>query len=194
MLTEALNSIEWTKWNSKFNKTVKSAINTLSLSIFLALSSPITNAWTSDNEQSKTIQFVHTDNETWEITKLSDYKWKWVIVNFWAPWCPICIQEFPDLMNIDKKEDVVVISVAMDYWPSKDGAKDTIRRNNLSFEKIIFWLSRRDENSFSRQVWPVDFYPTTYLYDKNWNLVAYMPWKFNLWKVENFIKWNKQKK
>jgi len=44
--------------------------------------------------------------------KLSDYKGTWVIVNFWATWCPPCRHEIPDLSDYHlEHEDAVVIGV-----------------------------------------------------------------------------------
>ena len=31
---------------------------------------------------------------------LSQYKGKWVIVNYWATWCPPCLEEVPDLVAL----------------------------------------------------------------------------------------------
>ena len=48
--------------------------------------------------------------------KLSDYKGKIIIVNFWASWCNPCVEEFPSMIKlVDKmKDDVMVIAVSTD--------------------------------------------------------------------------------
>ena len=48
---------------------------------------------------------------------LSEYRGKTVILNFWATWCPYCVQEMPDLKEIyraygSNEEDLVVLGVA----------------------------------------------------------------------------------
>ena len=47
--------------------------------------------------------------------RLSDYKGRWVVVNFWATWCVPCIQEIPEIAAFARERpEVVVIGVAMD--------------------------------------------------------------------------------
>ncbi len=45
---------------------------------------------------------------------LSDYRGKWVIVNYWATWCPPCLEEIPDLVELyedHRDKDVVVLGI-----------------------------------------------------------------------------------
>jgi thiol-disulfide isomerase/thioredoxin len=47
---------------------------------------------------------------------LSGLQGKWVLVNFWAPWCPMCIQEIPELASLQQAHrDLQVIGVAVMY-------------------------------------------------------------------------------
>ena len=44
---------------------------------------------------------------------LSDYRGKIVVLNFWASWCPPCLEEFPSLMQLQKDDpNIVVLAVA----------------------------------------------------------------------------------
>jgi thiol-disulfide isomerase/thioredoxin len=45
---------------------------------------------------------------------LADYRGKWVVVNYWATWCPPCQEEIPDLVDFHdrhKEHDAVVIGI-----------------------------------------------------------------------------------
>ncbi len=52
-----------------------------------------------------TLPDVRAESATQTIS-LSDYRGQWVIVNFWATWCPPCRKEMPDLQDFHSKHQV----------------------------------------------------------------------------------------
>lgn len=137
-------------------------------------------------EEPKAINFQFTDIDGKEV-KLSDFRGKWVLVNFWAPWCPLCWVEVPTLNELNKRKDFVVIGIGLDYGPDVNIVKDTASRHNLSFHAIVPGGARRNPDSPFRQVGPVDFYPTSYVYDPNGEIVMFIPGQVRMNKVLSFI-------
>lgn len=43
--------------------------------------------------------------------QLSDFRGRWVVVNYWATWCPPCIDEMPDLMDFHETHRSAGVSV-----------------------------------------------------------------------------------
>lgn len=103
-------------------------------------------------------KFTMTDSEGKTHT-LADYRGKWVIVNFWATWCPPCLEEIPDLVAIsDAREDVQVLGVAMGYQDPQQV---------LQFAEGMFVdypIVLGDEKT-ARQIGKVVGMPTTFVYD-----------------------------
>lgn len=98
---------------------------------------------------------------------LAGYKGKWVLVNYWATWCPPCLEEIPDLIALheNKKNNMVVIGVAMDYRSAKQVTDfaDSLLVNY----PIVLGTSR-----VINQIGPVQGLPTTYLYNPEGKMVA----------------------
>jgi thiol-disulfide isomerase/thioredoxin len=96
---------------------------------------------------------------------LADYRGKWVLVNFWATWCPPCLEEIPDLIALQEShKDLVVIGVAMDYKNKKEilaFADD----NLMSYPLVL-----GDEPTM-RQFGNAEVLPTSYIYNPQGKLV-----------------------
>ena len=146
----------------------------------------------AQTESSKAINFQFTDINGKSI-RLSDFRGKWVLVNFWAPWCPLCWVEVPVLNDLNKRKDFVVIGIGLDYGPDEAVVRDAATRHNLDFFAIVAGGARRNPDSPFRQVGPVDFYPTSYLYDPNGEIVMFIPGQVKLQNINAFINaWNKK--
>jgi thiol-disulfide isomerase/thioredoxin len=63
-------------------------------------------------------QLEGIDGKSYE---LSEFEGKKVILNFWATWCPYCVDEMPDLSKLADtyNDDLVVLAVNVDESESK---------------------------------------------------------------------------
>lgn len=164
----------------KFSHQIKRAL--LVLAVFLS----------SPAFAEKAIDFHFTD-VTGKQLRLSDYKGKWVLVNFWAPWCPLCWTETQTLNTLNKRKDFVVIGVGLDYGPDENTVQATAKRHDFEVT-IVAGGSRRDTNSPYRQVGPVDFFPTSYLYDPTGEIVMFVPGQVREGKLKSFMEdWNRER-
>src|SRR5262245_56226241 len=48
--------------------------------------------------------------------RISNYRGKWVVINYWATWCTSCVSEIPALNDLAKyyQDKVVVLGVNVD--------------------------------------------------------------------------------
>ncbi len=134
----------------------------------------------------KAISFVFTDIDGRQV-RLSDLRGQWVLVNFWAPWCPLCKVGVPVLNELNKRPDLAVIGVALDYGPDPGKIRETLHQVGMRFHAVVAGGSRRDPESSHRQVGPVDFFPTSYLYAPDGEIVMFIPGQIRAPKILGFM-------
>jgi thiol-disulfide isomerase/thioredoxin len=113
---------------------------------------------------------------------LAGYKGKWVLVNFWATWCPPCLEEIPDLVALSEgnTKRLVVIGIAMDYKSAKQ-VTDFADGLMVSYPIVL------GSNQIVSQIAPVDGLPTTYLYNPQGKLVAHQTGPITRKAIETFM-------
>ncbi|HSJ80870.1 MAG TPA: TlpA disulfide reductase family protein [Thiobacillus sp.] len=113
---------------------------------------------------------------------LSGYKGKWVLVNYWATWCPPCLEEIPDLIALheNKKNKLVVIGIAMDYRNAKQ-VTDFAEGLLVEYPIVL------GTPEIVSQIGPVQGLPTTYLFNPEGKMVAQQVGLITRASVESYI-------
>lgn len=115
---------------------------------------------------------------------LSDYRGKWVVVNYWATWCPPCLEELPELEVFHRThpERAVVLGVNMESIGDR-ALRAFVARQALSFPILV----AGESPALNRLVGPVPGLPTTYLVAPSGEPVARQVGQITAAGVKEFI-------
>jgi len=92
---------------------------------------------------------------------LHDLKGKVVLLNFWATWCPPCVEEMPSLVSLQAKmkDKVTVLAISVDV---DEGAyKKFVKDHGVDL------LTVRDPDEKSNTLYGTFKYPETYVIDRD---------------------------
>ena len=98
-------------------------------------------------------------------TSLENLKGKWVVINYWADWCPPCLKEMPELVNFaNANPDINVYAFNYDELEISE-LKPQLKKFSVDIPSII---------SHPRDIWgikPPQTIPATYFINTEGELV-----------------------
>jgi peroxiredoxin len=146
---------------------LKSSVLSVSLMAAILLTIPLSNAGglmdkiTSTDASNFTLMSAHGTD-----ISLSDYDGKFVLLNFWATWCPPCVKEMPALNDLHNKlngsSDFEVVGVHV--GPALATVKQFLKDRPVDFDILI-------DKSMSLSSWKVSGLPTTFLISPTGKLI-----------------------
>jgi thiol-disulfide isomerase/thioredoxin len=93
--------------------------------------------------------------------RLSDFKGKPVVVNFWATWCIYCVREFPQFEDAYRRYgdrvNFVMVDLTDNYRETMDSAKDFIRKNDYTFP-VYYDMKNSADNAYNISSIPVSLF------------------------------------
>lgn len=93
---------------------------------------------------------------------LSQYRGQVVVLNFWATWCPPCIDETPSMVKMQaylKSKGVIVLAVSID--DDEKAYHDFLKKYNVNMVTV------RDQARKVPSLYGTFGWPETYIVDRN---------------------------
>ncbi|HLZ42382.1 MAG TPA: TlpA disulfide reductase family protein [Candidatus Sulfotelmatobacter sp.] len=92
---------------------------------------------------------------------LDQFRGQVVVLNFWATWCPPCVEELPSLMTMQEQlrgKGIVVLGVSIDV--DQDAYHRFLRQHGINF------LTVRDPEQKVAGIYGTSGWPETYIIDR----------------------------
>src|SRR3984885_13823064 len=112
--------------------------------------------------------------------KLSDYRGKAILLNFWATWCPPCKVEMPWFADLQKQygqDGLIILGVAMD-----DSKPDSIAQ--FASEMRVNYPILLGTDKVSDDYGDIDSLPTTFYIGRDGTIVDKMTGLFDRKDIE----------
>jgi thiol-disulfide isomerase/thioredoxin len=106
-----------------------------------------------------------TVSDSQRTVTLSQLRGKPVILNFWATWCPPCVEEVPSLVELQKKlgDKVTILAVSEDA--DQNAVNQFVRDHNVDL------LTVRDPKQTANALYGTFKFPETYVIDRDGKIV-----------------------
>lgn len=121
---------------------------------------------------------------TGETVRLSDFRGKRVMLNFWASWCPPCRAEMPDMVDFYQDKDIEILAVNLtDTETALNDVEHFVDAYELDFPVLL------DTDLEVASLYAIQPIPTTFMIDSDGviSFKIFGPMNYNLM-VQEFEK------
>jgi thiol-disulfide isomerase/thioredoxin len=96
----------------------------------------VTSSPENDITITKRLFGLSFENTQGEAVPLAKYRGKPLVINFWATWCPPCVEEMPELSQWNKSvgNSVGIVGIGID---SPSNVRDFEAKNKISYELLV---------------------------------------------------------
>jgi cytochrome c biogenesis protein CcmG, thiol:disulfide interchange protein DsbE len=149
----------WVRRMGRFIGAIAPVFILIPLAILLALSSCYSGT-RPPRIGSPAPDFTVQDSD--RTVTLSQLKGQVVVLNFWATWCPPCIEEMPSLVQMQqrlKAKGVTVLAVSVDV--DENAYREFLKEHGVNL------LTVRDADQKAPSLYGSSKWPETYVIDRN---------------------------
>jgi peroxiredoxin len=91
---------------------------------------------------------------------LASYRGQVVLLNFWATWCPPCVQEMPGLIELHhERPDLAILAVSID--------EDADAYSRFLLRRHVDLTTVRDPGQTAAKLYHTEGWPETYIIDRH---------------------------
>jgi thiol-disulfide isomerase/thioredoxin len=105
--------------------------------------------------------------------KLSDYKGKVVVLDFWATWCGPCQMTMPHVEKVHKQaKDKGVVTLGVCVWDKQEDYAKWVPANSEKYTfQFAFDPAGRNAGNIAQGLYKVSGIPTTYVIDRDGKVI-----------------------
>jgi len=114
----------------------------IAISFFALIAGVFSSHWINQPQLANELAIQHFLSHDWQDpdgkpVNSADWKGKLLVVNFWASWCPPCVEEMPALSRLQtefKQQNVVFVGIGID---SPSNIREFLQKTPVSYPIVL---------------------------------------------------------